>query len=38
MSLFIAGVAFAEAPAPSLPKMDSGDTARLLISAALFEQ
>ena len=35
MSLFIAGVAFAEAPAPSLLKMDSGDTAWLLISAAL---
>jgi Amt family ammonium transporter len=35
MSLFIAGTAFAEAPASSLPKVDSGDTSWLLISAAL---
>jgi len=33
--MFIAGVAFAEAPAPSPLKVDSGDTAWLLISAAL---
>jgi len=35
MSLFIAGVAFAEIPASSPPKVDSGDTAWLLISTAL---
>jgi Amt family ammonium transporter len=35
MSLFIAGTVFAEAPASSLPKVDSGDTSWLLISAAL---
>jgi Amt family ammonium transporter len=35
MSLFIAGTAFAEAPASSPPKVDSGDTSWLLISAAL---
>ena len=34
-SLFMAGVALAEAAAPSPPRMDSGDTAWLLISAAL---
>jgi Amt family ammonium transporter len=34
-SMFIVGVAFAEEPAPSIPKMDSGDTSWLLISAAL---
>jgi Amt family ammonium transporter len=35
MSLFIAVTAFAEAPASSPPKVDSGDTSWLLISAAL---
>ncbi|MGZ3612860.1 MAG: ammonia channel protein, partial [Thermodesulfobacteriota bacterium] len=35
VSIFIAGVAVAGEPGPSLPKMDSGDTAWLLISAAL---
>jgi Amt family ammonium transporter len=35
MSLFIVGTAFAEAPASSPPKVDSGDTSWLLISAAL---
>ena len=35
MSLLIAGVAFAETPASSPPKVDSGDTAWLLISTAL---
>lgn len=35
ISLFIAGVAFAEAPVPSPPKVDSGDTAWILISSAL---
>jgi Amt family ammonium transporter len=35
MSLFIAGVAFAETPASSPPKVDSGDTAWILISSAL---
>jgi Amt family ammonium transporter len=34
-SMFIAGVAFAAEPATSTPKVDSGDTAWLLISAAL---
>ena len=34
-SMFLAGVALAEAAAPSPPRMDSGDTAWLLISAAL---
>ncbi len=34
-SMFMAGVAFSEAIAPSPPKVDSGDTAWLLISAAL---
>jgi Amt family ammonium transporter len=35
MSLFIAGVAFAEAPASSPPKVDTGDTTWMLISSAL---
>jgi Amt family ammonium transporter len=34
-SLFIAGIAFAEIPGSPLPKVDSGDTSWLLISAAL---
>jgi Amt family ammonium transporter len=34
-SLFTAGIAFAEVPGSSLPKVDSGDTSWLLISAAL---
>jgi Amt family ammonium transporter len=34
-SLFIVGVAFAETPAPSLPKVDTGDTTWMLISSAL---
>ena len=35
MSLLIAGIAFAEVQASSPPKVDSGDTSWLLISAAL---
>ena len=35
MSLFITGIAFAEGQASSPPKLDSGDTSWLLISAAL---
>jgi Amt family ammonium transporter len=35
MSLFVAGIAFAEVPGSSPPKVDSGDTSWLLISAAL---
>ncbi len=35
MSLFVVGVAFAEAPAFSPPKVDTGDTAWMLISTAL---
>ena len=35
LSLFVVGVAFAEAPASSPPKVDTGDTAWLLISSAL---
>jgi Amt family ammonium transporter len=35
MSLFMSGAAFAQTSAPSPPKVDSGDTAWLLISAAL---
>jgi Amt family ammonium transporter len=35
MTLLIAGVAFAEAPTPSPPKVDSGDTSWILISSAL---
>jgi len=35
ISLFMAGVACAQTPASSPPKVDSGDTAWLLISAAL---
>jgi Amt family ammonium transporter len=34
-SVLIVGVAFAEGQTPSIPKMDSGDTSWLLISAAL---
>ena len=34
-SLFIVGVAFAETPAPSPPKVDTGDTSWILISSAL---
>jgi Amt family ammonium transporter len=35
MSLFVAGIAFAEGPGSSPPKVDSGDTSWLLISTAL---
>jgi Amt family ammonium transporter len=35
ISLFMSGAAFAQTSAPSPPKVDSGDTAWLLISAAL---
>jgi Amt family ammonium transporter len=35
MSLFTVGVVFAEAPASSPPKVDTGDTAWMLISTAL---
>jgi Amt family ammonium transporter len=35
MSLLIAGVALAETPASSPPKVDSGDTAWILVSSAL---
>ncbi len=35
LSLFVVGVAFAEVPASSPPKVDTGDTAWLLISSAL---
>jgi Amt family ammonium transporter len=35
MSLFVVGVAFAEAPASSPPKVDTGDTTWMLISTAL---
>jgi Amt family ammonium transporter len=35
ISLLMAGVAFAQTPASSTSKVDSGDTAWLLISAAL---
>jgi Amt family ammonium transporter len=35
MSLFIVGVVFAEAPASSPPKVDTGDTTWMLISSAL---
>ncbi len=35
LSLFVVGVAFAEAPASSPPKVDTGDTAWMLISTAL---
>jgi Amt family ammonium transporter len=35
MSLLVAGVAFAETPAPSPPKVDTGDTAWVLIASAL---
>jgi len=35
MSLFVVGVAFAEAPASSPAKVDTGDTAWMLISTAL---
>jgi Amt family ammonium transporter len=35
MSLFMSGAAFAQTSAPSPPNVDSGDTAWLLISAAL---
>jgi len=34
-SLFVVGVAFAEAPASSPPKVDTGDTSWILISSAL---
>ena len=34
-SMFMVGVALAEEPAPLIPKVDSGDTSWLLISAAL---
>ena len=35
MSLFVAGIAFAEGPGSSALKVDSGDTSWLLISTAL---
>jgi len=35
LSLFVVGVAFAEAPASSPPKVDTGDTSWILISSAL---